>query len=110
MIAKGLIYNARIHTLADDLMVDSMAVRKNRIEAVGHNLQHEGEFRSYAKINLRGRAVLPGFVDAHTHFYDFALSLGRGSLHGVLSLESGLKRIKDYWRQLAKDEWVVGEG
>jgi len=105
-----LIYNARIHTQAENLVVDSMAVREGRIEAVGHNLQHAGEFRSYSKMNLKGKTVLPGFVDAHTHFFFFALSLGRVALDGLNSLEACLTKIENFARQLKRDEWVVGEG
>ncbi|MFQ6008116.1 MAG: amidohydrolase [Candidatus Zixiibacteriota bacterium] len=110
MKAKSLIYNARIYTQADDLTVDSMVLKGNLIEAVGHHLHQSGEFRGYAKINLKGKTVLPGFVDAHTHFYFFALSLGRVSLVGLDSLEVCLKKIKHFAQDLKRDEWVVGEG
>ncbi len=110
MKAKSLIYNARIYTLAENLVVDSMAVRHGCVEAVGHNLQHAGEFRSYTRINLRGKTVVPGFVDAHTHFHFFALSLARVSLHSLDSLDACLRKIKKFAQSLKRNEWVVGEG
>lgn len=105
-----MIYNARVYTQGESLIVDSMAVRQGRIEAVGHSLQHAGEFRSYTRINLKGKTVAPGFVDAHTHFYYFALSLGRVSLVGLDSVEACLKKIKKFAQNLKRDDWVVGEG
>ncbi len=110
MKAKSLIYNARIYTQAESLIVDSMAVRRNRIEAVGHNLQHAGDFRGYHQINLRGKTVVPGFVDAHTHIHYFALSQARVSLEGLDSLDACLSKIKKFARSLKQNEWVVGEG
>ena len=50
MKAKSLIYNARIYTQFENLVVDSMAVRHGRVEAVGHNLHHAGEFRSRTEV------------------------------------------------------------
>jgi len=107
---KSLITNARIYTQAEDLMVDSMAVRQGRVEAVGHKLQNAGEFRSYSRIDLRGKTVVPGFVDAHTHFYFFALTLGRVSLAGLDSIDACLEKIKQFASGLKPNEWVVGEG
>ncbi len=110
MKARSLICNARIHTQADGLVADSMAVSKGRIVAVGANLQHDSEFRSFERIDLKGRTVVPGLVDAHTHFHFFALSLGRVSLHGLDSLDACLRKIKDFSATLKNTEWVVGEG
>lgn len=108
--AKSLIYNARIYTQANNLVVDSMVIRQGRIEAVGHNLQHNSEFRSYKQINLQRRTVIPGFVDAHTHFYYFALSLGRVSIEDLDSLDVCLRKIKRYAQGLNQKEWIVGKG
>jgi len=108
--AKSLIYNACIYTQAHNLVVDSLAVYKNRIVALGNRLEHDPDFRSYSKINLRGRTVIPGFVDAHTHFYYFALSLGHVSLDGLDSLDACLAKIRKYAASLKRNEWVVGNG
>ncbi|HWR83063.1 MAG TPA: amidohydrolase [Candidatus Deferrimicrobium sp.] len=110
MTSKSLLYNARIYTVAGPLVVDSMALRDDRVEAIGHSLHLEGEFRSYSRVNLNHKTVVPGFVDAHTHFFFFALSLGRVNLHELESLDACVKRIQKFARGLATGEWVVGEG
>ncbi|MEW5994679.1 MAG: amidohydrolase [Candidatus Zixiibacteriota bacterium] len=110
MKAKSLICNARIYTQANDLVVNSMAVCQGRVEAIGDDLQHAAEFRSYRRVDLKGKTVLPGFVDAHTHFHFFALSLGRVLLDGLDSLEGCLQKIEAHAQKLARHEWVVGEG
>lgn len=110
MRAKILLYNVRIYTQADGLVADSMAVSGNRIVAVGNNLQHDPDFRSYSRINLKGKTIVPGMVDAHTHFGWFARSLRMVSLEGLDSMDRCLQRIKDFSRGLGKDEWIVGGG
>lgn len=110
MKIKNLFYNARIYTQSDGIVVDSMVIYKNKIVAIGNNLQHDPDFKSYNKINLKGRTIIPGLVDAHTHFYFMALSLGRVSLDEVDTIEKCLDKIKKFSDKLGKNEWVVGDG
>ncbi len=110
MKAKTLLYNTKIYTQADGLVVNSMALYKNKIAAIGNNLEHDEDFKKYDQINLKGKTVIPGLVDAHTHFYYFALSFRRVSLDGLESIEACLKKIKQFASKLKKNEWVVGEG
>lgn len=110
MKQKNLIYNANIYTQADNVTVNSMAIYKNKIVAVGNNLEHDSDFKSYHRINLNKKTVVPGLVDAHTHFYYYALSLSRVSLDGIDSLDKCLDKIKKFSKILKNNEWVVGEG
>jgi predicted amidohydrolase YtcJ len=106
-----LFFNGRVYTqVGKSVVVDSMAVSGRKIVAVGRNLQHDPDFRSYQKIDLKGRAVIPGFVDSHTHFYYLAMSLGNVRLDGLTSIEDVLLTIERHSRKLGKDEWVVGDG
>ncbi len=107
---KTLFYNGRILTQADGLTVDSMAVSGNRIVAVGNRLQHDPDWRAYSQIDLRGRTVIPGLVDAHTHFYWFARTLSQISFAGVDSLDKCLKMIKAFSEKLPRGQWLVGTG
>jgi predicted amidohydrolase YtcJ len=108
--AKSLFYNGAIHTQADGLVTDSIAICGNRIVAVGNNLRHDPDFKAYARINLRGRTVIPGLVDAHTHFYYFAMSLGKVDLDGLDSSAKCLNRIKKFAGTLKGNQWVLGGG
>jgi predicted amidohydrolase YtcJ len=110
-----LFYNGLIYTQADDrkkadLVVDSMAISGTNIVAVGDNLKDDPDFKNYERYNLRGRTVLPGFTDAHTHFYFLTLSMGTAKLDGLKSLRRTLDEIREHCRKLKKDEWVIGEG
>ena len=107
---KYLVCNARIYTQAEGLVVNSMVVCGNRIVAVGNNLDHDPDFRGYSRIDLKEKTVIPGLVDAHTHFHSFALSLGQLDLEGVDSFDKCLARIKRFAADLGKNEWVTGQG
>ncbi|UCD93730.1 MAG: amidohydrolase [Candidatus Zixiibacteriota bacterium] len=111
MRKNRLFFNGRLYTQAgESIVADSMAVSGKRIVAVGRNLRYDPDFRSYQKIDLKGRAVIPGFVDSHTHIYFLAMSLGNVKLDGLTSVEDVLSAIGQHSRKLGKDEWVVGDG
>jgi len=87
-----------------------MAFSHGTIVAVGENLHQSPEFAKFSKVNLKGRTVIPGLVDAHTHFYFYALSLGRVNVQGIDSLEGCLRRIRHFGEKLGRNEWIIGEG
>jgi predicted amidohydrolase YtcJ len=60
-----LLINGRIHTMdAGSRVVSQAWIRNGRFAAVGNNLSTQGNPR---RIDLRGRTVIPGIVDAHNH-------------------------------------------
>jgi predicted amidohydrolase YtcJ len=110
MKAKTLYYNGRILTQAEGLIVDSMAIHKNRIVGVGNRLQHDPDFRTYSRIDLKGRTITPGLIDAHTHYYQWAKSFAEVSLDGLDSLDKCLRKIKKFAATLPRNRWVMGSG
>jgi predicted amidohydrolase YtcJ len=60
-----LLVNGRIHTMdAANRVVSQAWIRNGRFAAVGNNLSTQNNPR---RIDLRGRTVIPGIVDAHNH-------------------------------------------
>lgn len=111
MKKNNVLYNGRIYTLAgDNQSVDSIAISGRSIIAVGNNLDMDDDFKNWQKINLKGRTVIPGFTDSHTHLYFLALWLGTANLDGLLSIESVLGTIKKHASKLGRNEWVTGTG
>ncbi len=111
MTKPKVFYNGRIYTMAGEyLIADSMVISGKIIIAIGCDLQHDRDFKHAEKIDLKGRTVLPGFVDAHTHFLFMAQSLENVKLDGLPSLEAALKKIKKHASGLKRNEWIIGEG
>lgn len=96
--------------MAAGVTVDSMAVAGNRIVAVGNRLDRDPDFASYARVDLKKLIVVPGFVDAHTHFGYWSLLLGHVSLDGARSLKECLARIEKHAASLPKKSWIIGIG
>lgn len=59
--------NGRIHTMdANDTVVSHVLIRNGRFIAAG-NGPVRAQGRPFDVVNLRGRTVIPGIVDAHNH-------------------------------------------
>ncbi len=111
MKKNRLFYNGLFYIQAgNNMVVDSMAIAGKRITAVGNGLEKDADFKTCERINLRGRTVIPGFTDSHTHFYFFAMSLGSVKLDGLDSIEETLAEVKRHVSGLSGNEWVTGDG
>ena len=62
------------------------------------------------KLNLAGRTLLPGFIDAHGHFLYFGKNLIDADLFGAGSIEEIVRRMKLQAAKVAPGEWIVGFG
>ena len=96
--------------MAAGQVVDSMAVDRRNIVAVGNRLQYDPDFRSYTRIDLHGRSIVPGLIDAHTHFYLMSQSRAQVKLDGCTSLKQCLARIRKHASGLSSRRWVLGSG
>lgn len=89
----------------------ALAVAAGRILAVGD----PNDIRPLAGpdtriIDLAGRTVIPGMMDGHFHYFDWAM--GRKGLHlaDAPDYETMLGRIAETARKLPPGDWIVGQG
>jgi predicted amidohydrolase YtcJ len=103
-----LLVNGRIHTLdAADTVADALVIRDGRIAFVGRAADVNpapGE----ETLDLGGRTVLPGLVDAHGHL----MHLARGRLsfdaRGLGSEAEIARRIGKRAATRPRGEWITG--
>jgi predicted amidohydrolase YtcJ len=87
------------------------AIRDGRFVAVGS----DDEIRSLALpetqvIDLEGRRVLPGLIDSHVHFYDWAIGQKHLKLENTISLAGVLEQVVQAVRTAAPQRWILGQG
>jgi|HubBroStandDraft_5_1064220.scaffolds.fasta_scaffold04441_5 predicted amidohydrolase YtcJ len=61
-------------------------------------------------VDLRGRALLPGFQDAHVHPAFAGITMIGCNLMGASSLGEALARITAYGESNPEREWIAGSG
>ncbi len=112
MKADLIIHHARIYTVDSTTpWAEAVACRHGKIMAVGSN----DEIRKLAGsntqlINARNRLVLPGLIDAHVHFLNYAIRQHEVNLFGVKNLAEVLRRVEAAVENTPPGEWVQGWG
>jgi len=92
-------------------VVEAVACVDGRVAAVGRS----DLLRPLARVprdvvDLGGRTVVPGLIDAHVHLLGLGLALGRVDLAGLPSLAACVERIADYAGTLPPDRPLIGRG
>jgi predicted amidohydrolase YtcJ len=108
--ADLIIYNAKIYTVNNNFdVVQALAVKDGKILSVGSNADVREKFSAKEEIDAKGKAVYPGFIDAHAHFYRYGESLQSADLRGTTSWEEVLKRVTEF-AKTHPDGWLIGRG
>lgn len=90
---------------------EAIAVRGDRIEAIGENaeiLKLRGPDTKV--IDLGGKFVMPGFNDAHTHLSEGGAERLNVNLVGVKSLDEFRERVRAKVAAAGPGDWVLGGG
>ena len=105
----SLFYNGTIYTMGDRKRVASaIAVVDGRIVAVGDDAEvRRSRSRDCARFDLRGKAVLPGFIDCHTHFIQMGVDSMGVDLSQTRTLDDALALIKEAGSKYPEGEWII---
>jgi len=107
--ASLVLLNGNIHTLNPATPGgEAVAVTGSRIRAVGSNEEIRRWIGPETRVvDLDGRLVLPGFNDAHVHFYQGGRSLASVQLRSARSPEEFRERIAAFAAQLPAGRWIL---
>lgn len=90
---------------------EALAVKDGKILAVGKAADvaaHAGP--ATTRVDLAGRALLPGFIDTHGHMVYFGKNLVDADLFTAASVEDLVARMKKQAEKTPEGQWVVGFG
>jgi predicted amidohydrolase YtcJ len=88
-----LLKNARIYTMnIDQPFATEMRIDENKITAVGQYLDDSG----CKAIDLKGKTVLPGFIDAHCHIFENIQLSGGILLDAMMTKQDVDDTIRDF--------------
>lgn len=114
---QQLFINGSILTMdGDNRVVEALATRGDRIEAVGSTEDIMALAEEGAEVNdLRGRTLLPGFIDAHGHFPGSGLKVIAADLNSppigtLTTMDEVLLALAQQAENTPAGEWVSGFG
>ena len=114
-----LYYNGTIITMdgVEPSMVEALVEQNGKIGFVGSLIDAEKAFPSTKKVDLKGRTMLPGFIDPHSHFGMVSNTMGQvdlnpppvGTISSITDAVTALKKYK-VEKNIADGEWIFGWG
>jgi len=108
--ADMLIKNALVYTVDSNFTTaNAFVVNAGKIIAVGNADTLEQKYTAREVIDAGGKAVYPGFIDAHAHFYNYGLSLQEVKLENTKSWQEVVDSVNVYARK-NPEGWIIGRG
>jgi predicted amidohydrolase YtcJ len=110
--ADLIVTNARIYTVDDTRpVVAALAVRDGRVQFTG-SVREALALRGPATrvVDLAGRTIVPGMVDAHAHLLGLGQSLRNVSLFGARSYDEVIARVVERAKGMPAGQWLLGRG
>ena len=104
-----LFFNGPIITMENGPAPEAVPAENGRIRDVGSFAKLSAAAPNASKKDLKGRTLLPSFLDPHSHFFQLALSLLQVSLAEIHSPEEMIRVIQG-WIQKEKPkpgQWII---
>lgn len=113
-MSRTVYHHGVIRTMTGpDDVAEALIVQDGRIAAVGSDTAIESEIHADDEvIDLKGQAVLPGFIDAHSHILEQAQYFQYADISQARSFADIVQLLKDFARHhdIGPDSVLVGTG
>ena len=105
-----IVHNANIYTInSNNDIYESVAVKDGEIIDLGKNNQILNKYKADQTLDIAGKYIYPGFIDAHCHFLNYGLQQEMVNLSSANSLKEIITLLKNHYSQ-NKEQWLVGYG
>ena len=105
-----IIYNANIYTVDDNFSkAEAMAIKDGKLVAVGTSEDITNSYTSDVQNDINGQTILPGFIDAHCHFYNLGIQQQRVDLVGTKSFSDVVERVTAFQKE-KNVPFITGRG
>jgi predicted amidohydrolase YtcJ len=106
-----IVYHGKVYTVDSAFSkAGAFAVKDGKILAVGTDRDIRGKYAAAQEVDADGKAVYPGFIDAHAHFVRYSESLFTAKLFGSGSWEEVVDRVKQFAKEHPGQAWILGRG
>lgn len=108
--ADLLVFNGVVYTVDSEFnTTEAFAVKDGKFLKVGTEAALREEFDFSEELDAKGKAVYPGLIDAHAHFYGLGMQQQRVDLTETKSFAEVVARIEEFQKE-NKTEFIVGRG
>ncbi|GAB2538053.1 amidohydrolase [Rufibacter soli] len=109
--ADLLVYNATVYTVNEGFeKAQAFAVKEGKILEVGSSEDLRKKYQATEEVNAQGKPVYPGLIDAHAHFYGYAMGLREADLTGTTSFTEVVQRLQAHQKNNPQVAWLTGRG
>jgi len=106
----SIVLNAKVYTVNDTFdSQEAFAVTDGKFVAVGSTEAITSKYTSKAIIDANHQTIVPGFIDAHCHFYGLGMNLQTVNLVGTKSFAEVLERVKGFQNE-NNVQYISGRG
>lgn len=90
---------------------EAVAIKKDKIVKVGIKEEISPFIgKKTVIIDLKGKSVIPGLIDAHIHVADFGKILNWVNLTSAKSIREMQDQIRSHSERVPKGRWIIGYG
>lgn len=108
--ADLLVKNACVYTVNKQFAIaEAFAVKDGKILVVGKTADLEKNYLAKEVLDAAGKSVFPGFIDAHSHFYEYGMGLQTINLKDIGSWAEIVDSVQRYAKNNT-DGWIIGNG
>jgi len=102
-----IVHHAKVYTVNASFDVkQAFAVNAGKFVAIGTDQEILFKYQSEVQIDAEGKPVYPGFIDAHCHFYGYAMNQIRSvDLKGTISFNEVVEKVMEHHHQFPS-EWI----
>ena len=118
-VTANLYFNGDIITMDSESpkYVEAVVEQNGTIVFVGSKKEAEANYSEAEKIELKGKTLLPGFIDPHSHFSMVSNTMGQvdlnpapvGTVKNITDILANLKKYKEE-NKISDGEWIFGWG
>src|SRR5438552_19212896 len=106
-----LVYDALIYTVDSSFSIaDAMAIKDGKIIEVGKTSDLQKKYEAKEKLDVQGKFIFPGFIDAHAHFVGYGQSLFTVNLYDSKSIDEVVQKVKDFAAAHPDETRILGRG
>ena len=106
----SIIINANIYTVNTNFdKAEAFAIKEGKIIDVGSTLEIQSKYAPTFINDVKGKTIVPGFIDAHCHFLGLGMQQQKVDLSGTKSFDEVVQRIVDFQKE-KNVTYITGRG